>query len=239
MPYAVVIPKTAEDVQAAVEAAVTYGVPLLPRTAGSSLSGQAVNAAVVIDMSRYLDGVVELNREEQWIRVQPGIVLDALNLYLRPHGLLFGPDPASSDRACMGGIVSNNSTGSHSILYGMTTDHVLESRVVLSDGTTAHLRPLEAGEVGQYRQRGGLEGEIYRRIGDLTADEQNRAIIRAGTPRHWRRCGGYNLDRFVPDGVNFKWPRDDRFNLAKLVSGAEGTLAVMTEIKLNLVPCRR
>jgi FAD/FMN-containing dehydrogenase/Fe-S oxidoreductase len=235
MPYAVVIPKTAEDVQAAVEAAAKYKVPLLPRTAGSSLSGQAVNAAVVIDMSRHLDGVVELNREEQWIRVQPGIVLDALNLYLRPHGLLFGPDPASSDRACMGGIVSNNSTGSHSILYGMTTDHVLESKVVLSDGSTAHLRPLETGEVEQYRQRSGLEGEIYRRIGDLTADEQNQATIRAGTPRHWRRCGGYNLDRFIPDGVNFKWPKDPRMNLAKLVSGAEGTLAVMTEIKLNLV----
>src|SRR5688572_15100988 len=136
MPYAVVIPQTAEDVQAAVELAAKYKVPLLPRTAGSSLAGQAVNAAVVIDMRRHLDQVLELNREEQWIRVQPGIVLDELNLYLQPHGLQFGPDPASSNRACMGGIVSNNSTGSHSILYGMTTDHVLEANVVLSDGST-------------------------------------------------------------------------------------------------------
>lgn len=234
MPLGVFIPRTADDVQTAVTLAAQYAIPLLPRTAGSSLAGQAVNEAFVIDMSRHLDSIVELNTDEQWVRVQPGIVLDELNAFLRPHRLQFGPDPASSNRAALGGIVSNNSTGSHSILYGMTTDHVLEIKAFLSDGTAVHTRPLSPDELRQHQQKSGLEGAIYREIATLAG--QNSAIIRAGTPRHWRRCGGYNLDRFIPDGVTFQWPRDERFNLAKLISGAEGTLAVMHEIKLNLVP---
>ncbi|MEW5986779.1 MAG: FAD-linked oxidase C-terminal domain-containing protein [Chloroflexota bacterium] len=238
MPLAVLIPRTAEDVQAAVELAHHYQVPILPRTAGSSLAGQAVNEALVIDMSRHLDQVVEVNQAEQWVRVQPGIVLDELNFTLKPMRLQFGPDPASSNRACLGGIVSNNSTGAHSILYGMTADHVLEAQLILADGSQAHVGPLSEVEWGQRQGRPGLEGEIYRQMTALVADETNQEVIRAGTPRHWRRCGGYNLDRFVA-GPTFRWPPDARFNLAKMVSGAEGTLAVMTEIKLNLVPLPR
>ncbi|MFB3131471.1 MAG: FAD-binding and (Fe-S)-binding domain-containing protein, partial [Rhodothermales bacterium] len=236
MPHGVLIPATVEDVHAAVELAAQYKIPLLPRTGGSSLAGQAVNEALVIDMSRHLDRVLEVNVEEQWVRVQTGLVLDELNLYLKPLGLQFGPDPASSNRAGMGGIVSNNSTGSHSICYGMTADHVLGMNVLLSDGSTARFGPLEASEAARRRERSGLEGEIYRRLFAATQDEANQEIIRAGTPRHWRRCGGYNLDRFIDGGVSFKVPQDPRFNLARLVCGAEGTLAVMTDITLNLVP---
>ena len=236
MPHAVLIPRTAADVHAAVETAAHYQTPLLPRAAGSSLAGQAVNEALVVDFTRHLDSVLEINAEEKWVRVQPGIVLDELNLFLRPYGLQFGPDPASSNRACLGGIVSNNSTGSHSILYGMTADHVLEMNVILSDGSTAHFGPLEEADLHRYRARKGLEGDIYRGIHNLIAQPENQEAIRAGTPRHWRRCGGYNLDRFVGDGVSFGWLRDDRFNLSRLVCGAEGTLAVMTDITLNLVP---
>jgi FAD/FMN-containing dehydrogenase len=141
-PYGVLIPRTADDVQAAVELSHRYQVPLLPRTAGSSLAGQAINEALVIDMSRHLDQVLELNVEEQWVRVQPGIVLDELNGQLRPHGLQFGPDPASSNRACMGGIVANNSTGSHSIRYAMTADHVLGMNIILNDGSLATFGPV-------------------------------------------------------------------------------------------------
>ncbi|UCC89435.1 MAG: FAD-binding protein, partial [Anaerolineales bacterium] len=233
MPYGVFFPQTMEDVHAAVELAALYRVPILPRTAGSSLSGQAVNQALVIDMSRHLDQVLELNTDEGWIRVQPGLVLDELNLYLKPMGLKFGPDPASSDRAAMGGIVANNSTGSHSILYGMTADHVLETNVILSDGSQATFGPVEAHQLEDYRGRAGLEGGIYRRVWEMA--QANPEVIRAGTPRHWRRSGGYNLDRFV-EGPSFKYPQDPRFNLAKLVCGSEGTLAVMTDITLNLVP---
>ena len=141
MPYGVLIPREVDDLYAAVELAAQYEVPLLPRTAGSSLAGQAVNEALVIDFTRHLDQVLEVNTEERWVRVQPGIVLDELNRHLRPYGLQFGPDPASSNRAAMGGIVSNNSTGAHSILYGMTADHVLETNVILNDGSGVHFRP--------------------------------------------------------------------------------------------------
>ena len=137
MPFGVLIPETLDDVIAAVELAHRYQIPLLPRPAGSSLAGQATNEALVIDFTRHLDKVLEVNPEEQWVRVLPGIVLDELNLFLRQYGLQFGPDPASSNRAAMGGIVSNNSTGSHSILYGMTADHILEMNVILNDGSPA------------------------------------------------------------------------------------------------------
>ncbi|MAT99470.1 MAG: FAD-linked oxidase [Anaerolineaceae bacterium] len=238
-PHGVLLPQTVEDVQAAVELAAKHHVPLLPRTGGSSLAGQAVNRALVMDFTRYLDQVLEVNQEEMWVRVQPGIVLDALNIYLRKYGLQFGPDPASSNRAAMGGIVSNNSTGSHSIMYGMTADHVLEMEVILSDGTMTHFGPLESAVLLQHTQISGLEGDIYRQMHALTQDAANQEIIRSGTPRHWRRCGGYNLDRLVPVAngrPTYRWPYDDRFNLAKIVCGAEGGLGVITELKLNLVP---
>jgi FAD/FMN-containing dehydrogenase/Fe-S oxidoreductase len=229
LPYGVLLPKTGEDVQAAVELAAKYRVPILPRTAGSSLAGQSVNRALILDLSRHLDRIREVNVEERWVRVEPGVVLDDLNRHLQPLGLQFGPDPASSNRAAMGGIVANNATGSHSILYGMTADHLLETQVILSDGSRATFGPVD----GPPLTRSGREGEIYRRIWELA---QNHAdTIRAGTPTHWRRCGGYNLDHFV-EGTTFCYPRDPRFNLAKLLAGSEGTLAVMTEIKLNLVP---
>ncbi len=238
-PYAVLFPRTTDDLEAAVEVASAYGLPLLPRTSGSSLAGQAVNEALVVDCSRHLDGVLEIDVERRRVRVEPGVVLDRLNDRLRPHGLMFGPDPASSERAAMGGIVANNSTGAHSILYGMTADHVVEAGVVLSDGSRARFGPLAAAEVDAAGRRGGLEGEIHRRIASLVADEANRAVIRAGTPRHWRRCGGYNLDRLVEDGGSFRVPPDERFNLARLVCGSEGTLAVMTDVTLGLVPVPR
>ncbi len=237
MPLAVLIPRTVDDVQAAVELAARHRVPVLPRASGSSLAGQAVNEALVIDSTRWLDGIHEVNREERWVRVGPGLVLDELNLALKSHGLQFGPDPASSNRAAMGGIVSNNSTGSHSILYGMTADHVLEAEVILADGTRTRTGPLGDEALRQHQARSGLEGRIYREVDQLAI--QNADAIRAGTPRHWRRCGGYNLDRFVDGGVNFNWPQDEQFNLAKLLCGAEGTLGVLTELKLNLVPLPR
>ena len=238
-PHAVLIPRTTDDLQAAVEVAAAYGLPLLARTSGSSLAGQAVNEALVVDCSRHLDRVLEIDAEGRRVRVEPGVVLDDLNARLRPHGLQFGPDPASSERAAMAGIVSNNSTGAHSILYGMTADHVIETGLVLSDGSRARFAPLTADGVAAAGRRAGLEGAIHRRLAALVADESNRAVVRAGTPRHWRRCGGYNLDRLVPGGGSFRVPADERFNLARLVCGSEGTLAVITDVTLGLVPVPR
>lgn len=233
MPHGVLIPRHAEDMQAAVELAAKHHVPLVSRGGGSSLVGQTVNEALIIDTTRYLDNILELNVEERWVRVQPGLVLDQLNLYLKAYGLQFGPDPASSNRAAMGGIVSNNATGSHSILYGMTADHVLETKVILDDGTIATFSPLDEKGLRDAKLRAGREGEIYTAFDDLITN--NTDIIRTGTPHHWRRCGGYNLDRFV-EGTTFNQPRDSRFNLAKILCGAEGTLGAITELKLALVP---
>ncbi len=239
MPHGVLIPRTVEDLHAAVEVAAAHGVPILARASGSSLAGQAVNEALVIDTTRHLDRILEIEPEALRVRVEPGLVLDELNLALRPLGLQFGPDPASSDRAAIGGIVSNNSTGSHSIRYGMTADHVLEMGVILADGSRARFGPVEAEELERRQRRDGLEGAIYRGMAGLTADPANREIIRAGTPRHWRRCGGYNLDRFVAGGVSFNAPGDPRFNLSRLVCGGEGGLAVITDVTLGLVPLPR
>ncbi len=232
-PHGVLLPKSRGDVQAAVEEAAKFKIPLLARTGGSSLAGQAVNEALVIDFSRHLNEIIEVNREEKWVRVQPGVVLDVLNLHLQKYGLQFGPDPASSNRAAMGGIVSNNSTGSHSIMYGMTADHVLEIKALLSDGSQAHFRALDDDLLAQKKKSGGLERALYQKISEIAAE--NRETILRGTPKHWRRCGGYNLDRFI-EGANFRGPQQPGFNLAKLLSGAEGSLGVITEIKLNLVP---
>ena len=237
MPYGVLIPEHNDHVQAAVELAHEYEIPILARTAGSSLAGQAINEALIIDMSRHLNQILEVNREEQWVRVQPGIVLDELNIHLDQYGLLFGPDPASSNRAALGGIVSNNSTGSHSIMYGMTADHVLEMDVLMADGTQAHFAPLNKTQLEQYKKRSGLEGAIYRNISTLISDSDNQHIIKAATPRHWRRCGGYNLERMIAEGGSYKYPQQQfGFNLSKLMCGAEGTFGVMTEIMLNVVP---
>ena len=187
MPHGVLIARDEEDVHAAVEAAARHKVPILPRAAGSSLAGQAVNEALVIDTSRFLDRVVELDTEERWIRLQPGIVLDALNGYLRPHGLQFGPDPASSNRAAMGGIVGNNSTGSHSILYGMTADHVLGMQAILADGTRCRFGPLDAIDL----TRGAISSSI-----------------RAGKPhRRWSRAGFKAREKVGKCGSHALWRR--------------------------------
>lgn len=238
-PLAVLLPRHVEDVHAAVESASRFGIPLLPRTAGTSLAGQSVNQALVIDMTRHLDRVLDIDVEARRARVQPGISLAALNGQLRPHGLQYGPDPASGDRAAMGGIVGNNATGAHSIQYGMTADHVFAMQVILSDGSSTRFEPQGSDALAQCCKRPGLEGEIYRRLIALVDDPSNQSTIRTGTPRHWRRRGGYNLDRFVDGDLTFKLPRDPRFNLADIATGSEGTLAVMTEITLGLVPVPR
>ncbi|HSH01983.1 MAG TPA: FAD-linked oxidase C-terminal domain-containing protein [Anaerolineae bacterium] len=235
MPHAVLIPQHIDEVQAAVALAAQYKIPLLPRTGGSSLAGQATNAAVVIDFTTHLDKILDFNPEAKTVRVQPGLVLDHLNHALRPHRLQFGPDPASSNRAAMGGIISNNSTGSHSIRYGMTADHLHAVSLLLDDASTAQFTYCDPDTLGHKQKLTSREGQIYHQINTLTQNQTNQDIIRAGTPRHWRRCGGYNLDRFV-DGPSFHYPQDHRFNLAKLICGAEGTLGIITDLTLNLVP---
>src|SRR5438093_11980757 len=184
-PVGVVIPRDADDVQAALEVAARLGVAILPRGGGTSLTGQTVNDALVLDFSRYMDRVLEVNAEEMWARVQPGLVQDNLNHHVRPLGLLFGPDTSTSNRATLGGMLGNNSGGSHSIAYGLTVEHVIELTTLLADGTrvvfgdVSPVAPLRRG------RRAGLEGQIYREIARIR--ETYAAEIQARYPAHWRR----------------------------------------------------
>ena len=223
-PIGVVFPRHAGDVQAVLEVANRTGAPVLPRGAGTSLAGQTVGHAIVLDFSRHMNRVLEVNQEEGWARVQPGVVQDELNAHVRPMGLLFGPDTATSNRATLGGMIGNNSAGSHSIAYGKTIDHVLELDLFLSDGSPAVFGPLTPAEV-EAKQRGdGLEARIYGAIERIAREQREEVLARY--PKLMRRVSGYNLDEFV---------KGRPFNLAKLVVGSEGTLAAVVEAKVRVV----
>ncbi len=224
-PVGVVIPRNEEDVLAVLEVARDNKVPVLPRAGGTGLAGQSVNHAIVIDFSKYLNQVVELNREEQWVRVQPGIVLDQLNRYLAPSGLQYAPDPTTSNRACVGGGIGNNTCGAHSVIYGKTLDHIKEVDVVLADASRASFSALSPGELAARLKGEGLESDIYR--GVLRIARENLTEIEARYPRVMRRVSGYNLDSFLGE---------EPVNLTKMVVGSEGTLCVVTQAKVNLVP---
>ena len=154
-PIGVVVPRTHEDVFATMEVARDFKVPILPRGGGTSLAGQTVGNAVVVDMSKYLNHILEVNTEERWARVEPGVVQEQFNLHLRPMGFLFGPDTSTANRATLGGMMGNNSAGSHSIVYGKTIDHVLEMDVIFSSGEGRTLREMKFEEAAA---RGGIEG---------------------------------------------------------------------------------
>ena len=228
-PVGVVIPRTVEDVQAVVEFAATEGIPVLPRAGGTSLAGQTVNHAIVMDFSKYLNKVLEVNAEEQWARVEPGIILEQLTRQVATHGLQYAPDPTTANRACVGGGIGNNTCGAHSVIYGKTLDHIRELDVILSDGSAAHFGALSASELEARLSGGGLEGDIYRgvlRIAREQKDEIDRTYARIQ-----RRVSGYNLDEFILDDDRNNGP----VNLARMVVGSEGTLCVVTEAKVNLV----
>ena len=220
-PLAVTFPRDAADVAAAVAVCAEQGVPALPRGAGTSLAGQTVGRAVVIDTSRHMNGILEVNPEERTARVQPGVVQDELNRAAAAHGLLFGPDTSTSDRATVGGMIGNNSGGSGSVLYGMTIDHVRALDVVLSDASTARFAHARNGNAGA----GTLESRIRADLPRIV--EQHRAAIAEGFPPYWRRAGGYRLDRLAGDAP---------FDLATFVVGSEGTLAITTEATVGPGP---
>ncbi len=214
-PIGVVFPRTADEVTAVHSIATRHGVPLLPRGAGSSLAGQTVGHALVMDCSRYMRGVVGINAEARTVRVQPGMVLGHLNRQVASLGLMFGPDPASSDRATIGGCLGNNATGMRSILYGMFGDHVRSVDVVLADGTRLQLGADTAAHPVKERVEAGI-----REIVTANADE----IVRR-YPKTWRTVSGYALNKLDPQ----------RIDLAQLFAGAEGTLGTVVEVELGLV----
>ena len=241
-PIGVVIPKDRRDVIKTVQIALDHKVPILPRGGGTSLAGQSVGQAIVLDMSKYMNRLLEVNTTERWARVEPGIILDELNHQLKSHGLMYAPDVATSSRANVGGTIGNNSAGSHSLIYGKTIDHVMSLDLVLSntDEVTAH--PLSLKELETKKRGNTLEARIYRELCRICAD--NESEIRKRYPRILRRVAGYNLDEYVKDAGSKEvtpYRRDGcdaahPFSLSKILVGSEGTLATTVEATINLVP---
>ncbi len=197
-PLGVVVPRIARAISSAIVGiCAEFRCPITMRGGGTSQAGQAIGAGLIVDTSKYLNAILDLNVAERWARVEPGIVLDELNAQLRPHGLRFAPDVSTASRATIGGMMANNSSGARSVLYGKTIDHVLEQEVVLSDGSVVHFGPLDAAAARRRaRARQSLEGACYRVVLRSRAhDIATRSS--AAIPKVLRRVGGYNLDEFV------------------------------------------
>jgi len=248
MPAAVVLPRTRDDVVAATRFAAEHGLSIVPRGGGTSLSGQSIGPGIVLDFSKYMRAI-EIDPESLTARVQPGVVLDQLNAAAARHGLQFGPDVATSSRANIGGMIGNNSSGARSIWHSKTVDNVIALDVVMSDGTTTTFGPLTPAELHLAQGRGDLVGHVHRVVPKIVADHRDEILARF--PPILRRVSGYNLDEFVPEcGRRVPTPglfagaleRERRmypgapFNLAKLIVGAEGTLATVTEALVHLLP---
>ena len=224
-PVGVVVARDKNDVVQAIRTAAKYGVSILPRGGGTSLAGQAVGHSLVIDCSKFLNRLLELNADERWVRVEPGLVRDELNAQIKHTGLHFAPETATSNRANIGGMIGNNSSGTRSIVYGKTVDHVLETRAILANGDEAFFRELPLAEYEIKSQQQNLEGQIYREVRRLVRENEHK--IRTCFPKVMRRVGGYNLDELV--GC-------ENWNLSKILTGSEGTLACLVEAKLKLEP---
>ncbi len=233
-PQGVVIPKTQDDLQAAVELAAKYKIPVLPRGAGTSLAGQAIGNALILDCSRWLDSIVEIDSELKTATVEPGLVLSTLNAAAAKHGLMFGPDPASAERATMGGVIANNATGAHSLMYGMTADHLISADVLMADGTS-----------GVLGERSTLDNPLISNLyaAAVQIREKYSDVIARNWPRAWRNSAGYRLNYLLPWSATkpSQWDgqypalHPSSFSLHPLLAGSEGTLAIIQRAKVNLV----
>lgn len=236
LPLAVAYPKTKGDVQKLIAFARENGTSLIPRSAGTSLAGQCVGKGIVVDISKFWNKILELNAEERWVRVQPGVIRDELNEFLKIHGLFFGPNTSTANRCMIGGMVGNNSCGTTSIVHGTTRDHLLEVEAMLSDGSETVFKTLSPAEFLAKTKAETLEGQLYRHIFDKLSDPEARENIRREFPKPGihRRNTGYAVDVLL-DAKPFE-PAGQDFNFCKLLAGSEGTLAFTTAVKLNVVP---
>lgn len=236
LPQAVAIPKNASDVQKLIRFANEHKTSLIPRAAGTSLAGQVVGHGIVVDVSKYMTGIIEFNEEEHWVRVQPGVIRDELNMFLKTKGFFFGPETSTANRAMLGGMVGNNSCGSNSIAYGTTRDHLLEVKGFLADGSEVVFAKMDAEEFRKKCSQQNLEGVVYKNINDILSDAGNREEIEKEFPKETikRRNTGYALDSIMH--LQPFTPGGEDFNFCKLVAGSEGTLVFITEIKVNVIP---
>lgn len=236
MPLAVAMPKNADDLKKLIAFAKQHKTSLIPRTAGTSLAGQVVGKGIVADVSKYFTGILEINKEEHWVKVQPGVIRDELNMFLKPYGLFFGPETSTANRAMIGGMVGNNSCGSNSVVYRSTREHLLEIKALLSDGSEATFKSLSPDEFHLKCEGDTLEAKVYKNVRSLLGNYDNQVEIRKEFPKKSveRRNTGYAIDMLL-ETAPFTAGADD-FNFCKLIAGSEGTLAFITEIKLNVVP---
>ena len=236
MPLAVAMPKNVDDIKKLIGFATTHQTSLIPRTAGTSLAGQVVGNGIVVDVSKYFTGILELNTEERWVRVQPGVIRDELNMFLKPHGLFFGPETSTANRAMIGGMVGNNSCGSNSVVYRSTREHLLEVKALLSDGSEVEFKSIGTEEFHAKCELPTLEGTIYKKVRSLLGNYDNQVEIRNEFPKKTveRRNTGYAVDLLLETDPFTAGA--EQFNFCKLIAGSEGTLAFITEIKLNVVP---
>ncbi len=221
IPIGLVVPRDADDVIAAVAVCRQYGAPVLPRGAGTSLAGQCCNVAVVLDFTKYMNRILEIDPVRRFARVQPGVVLDSLRNAAEVHRLTFGPDPSTHSRCTLGGMIGNNSCGTHSLLAGKTVDNVEALSILLYDGTRLDVG---AGTIDSIRQDGGRRAEIHSRL--LSLRDRYADRIRERFPRIPRRVSGFNLDELLPE---------NGFHLARALVGSEGTCAIVLEAKLKLI----
>lgn len=239
MPLAVAIPKDENDIKKLIAFAHENKTSLIPRTAGTSLAGQVVGNGIIVDVSRTFTKILEVNKEESWVRVQPGVVRDELNYYLKEYGLFFGPETSTANRAMIGGMVGNNSCGSNSVVYGSTRDHLLEVKGFLSDGSFVEFKNLTLEEFNQKVEEttNSLEKQIYNSTYDVLSKTENQVEIRKEFPKPSikRRNTGYAIDELLETAV-FTSTITEPFNFCKLIAGSEGTLMFLTEIKIHVNP---
>lgn len=223
-PLGVAFPKDEQDVINIVAWAAKHRIPLVARGGGTSLVGQTVGEGLVIDFTQYMDKILELNVSEHWAWVEPGMVRDVLNQQLQTHRLHFAPDPATTSRATVGGMIANNSSGTRSILYGKTIDHVLELKILLANGLILHCKPMDLPALEHKLEGKEAESELYRTFFQIV--QTHREEIQTHFPKVMRRVGGYNLDEFL----------SGEWNLSKLFTGSECTLGIILAAKINLEP---
>ncbi|HEY8079343.1 MAG TPA: FAD-binding oxidoreductase, partial [Labilithrix sp.] len=226
VPIAVVIPSSEEDVVATIDVCRAHRVPVVPRGGGTALAGQTVNEAVVLDFSKRLNRSLAVDMHGKTARVEPGVVADDLEAVTQPLGLTFGPQPATHSRCCFGGMLANNCGGMRAQRNGTAVENVEAMDILLYDGTRVALGWMKEDDLAAAIRRGGREGDVYARLRALRDRWADR--IRAGYPKLPRRVSGYNLDRLLPD-------EHGRFNLARVIVGSEGTLAVMLDATVKLL----
>ena len=236
MPVVVIWPKDSADIKKILSFASKEKISVTIRAAGTSLAGQVVTNGIIVDISRHMNRILEINAGEKWVRVEPGVVLDELNLKLREHGLFFGPETSTSNRCNIGGMVGNNSCGLHSVVYGSTRDHTLELKTILSDGSEVVFGPVDKAAFELKCEYKNLEGSFYRNIKEILTEPENRKSIKDEFPDPSipRRNTGYALDLLLNSKV-FSDDSLNEFNFVKLLTGSEGTLGIVTEIKLELI----